>query len=45
MQKPQGQYAPEGSDAETQSEAQPGSRGLVLRNRLDIVRKQEMDRR
>lgn len=31
---------PEGAEAE----AQPGSRGLVLRNRLGITRKREMDR-
>ena len=42
MQKPPGQYAPpEG----VESEWQPGSRGLVLRNRPGITRKGEMDQR
>ena len=42
MQKPQGQYTPpEGTEAEWQ----PGSRGLVLRNLLNITGKREMDQR
>lgn len=42
MQKPLGQYAPPKG---TESETQPGSRGLVLRNRFGILSKREMDQR
>ena len=42
MQKPPGQYAPPDG---TESETQPDSRGLVLRNRLGVSSKREMDQR